>query len=117
MKLKYRSEESPPQAKFFYRISHSHTRITNGIVNAIYRGKAKHPQGVLSLGCSTETGDLKHLQGGLRNSLDGFDPTAPNSERSEERNTGVKKARRRRNFFTAFVTVMLTVIYIYIYIY
>ena len=39
MQFKFRSDESPLQAKFFYCICHSCTQINNGIENAIYRLK------------------------------------------------------------------------------
>ena len=42
-KLKYRSDESPPQAKFFNRICHSRTQKNNEILNEIEIQKLRKP--------------------------------------------------------------------------
>ena len=42
-KLKYRSEESPPQAKFFNRICYSRTQINNEILNEIEIWELRKP--------------------------------------------------------------------------
>src|SRR2546425_1127763 len=41
--LKYRSDENPPQAKFFNRICHSRTQINNEILNEIEMQKLRKP--------------------------------------------------------------------------
>ena len=41
--LKYRSDENPPQAKFFKRICHSRTQISNEILNEIEMHELRKP--------------------------------------------------------------------------